>query len=71
MIPMIAQASYRHKGKLYRIGGRFQVDTEQEARELVAVGFATRADIPAIEQPRPPAKAAPGEYERRDLRAKS
>lgn len=70
MIPMIAQAIYRHRGLLLRPGERFEVATDDEARELVAVRFATRADVPAIEQPRPARRAPAGQYDRRDMRAK-
>jgi len=67
VIPMRAQAIYRHRGVLLRPGDRFEVATDAEARELVAVRFATRADVAALEQPPTPKR---GTYDRRDMRAK-
>ena len=65
-------ARYRHRGVLLPAGETFEVDTDAEARELVAIGFAARADVPAIEQPKPRTlgpQVADG-YNRRDVRAR-
>jgi len=73
-IRMQALKRYRHNGNLLHTGDIFEVLTPGEADDLVAVGFARRATVAAIEQPMTPAspsaQADPGAYARRDMRPK-
>jgi len=75
-IRMRALAHCRHAGVIYKPGEYFEVATTDEASELVAVGFAHRADVAAVEQADPPEAEPPhegpksGRYDRRDVRAK-
>lgn len=67
MIRLQALARYQHRGRLYERGEAFDVDTPGEADDLVAVGFARRAQVPAIEAKSGDADEA-GRYNRRDMR---
>jgi hypothetical protein len=75
MARMQALVRYRHRGVMYKPGETFPAPDEDEARDLIAVGFARWVAVPAIEQPPVPApgqeqRAAPAAYDRRDLRAR-
>jgi hypothetical protein len=68
-VRMQALARYRHRGVMMQAGEAFEVDTPDEAADLVAVGFARRADVAAIEQPDPaPQPGDADRYARRDMR---
>lgn len=62
-VKMIAAAVQRYDGKLLRSGDRFEVGSEAEAADLVALHFATR-DLAAVEKPE---VLGAGCYSRRDM----
>jgi len=71
MIPLRANVRYIHSGVTLKPGDSFEVDDEQEARDLIAVGFASRRDVAAVEQPaRPEEGPKSGRYDRRDVRGR-
>ena len=72
MIPLRANVRYIHGGVVLKPGDSFEVDDEQDARDLIAVGFASRRDVAAVEQrvERPQEGPKSGAYERRDVRAR-
>lgn len=64
LVRVVVTASHKHAGQWRYIGQEYQT-TELEARDLVAVGVAVRARLPA-QSSEPPAK--PRTYKRRDMR---
>jgi hypothetical protein len=70
MIVLRANVRYVHNGVVLKPGDTFEVETELEANDLVAVGFASRIDSPSTEE-RPQEGPKSGRYDRRDLRGRS
>jgi hypothetical protein len=66
-VAMIAEAKQLYDGKVLRRGDRFAVKDEAEARDLIAMHFATRDSVASEEDPEP--RPSRGRYQRRDMRA--
>lgn len=64
---MVATASQKYGGRSLHMREEFEVDSEEDAADLIAIGFAIRAENKSAAVKRSTQK---GSYQRRDMRAK-